>query len=188
MLPRRDSTRRAILLLPGVVLLITAAFQTYIGVRSDVRYLRLIPVHLRQFGPAREVDTPPSPEVSAVRSLPRIAARIPEDARVLLVTSVIPRIQYEFYFLPRPFTMLEDFPPEALRVIEEQGPLIAPFAARRRAEFERRRQLWSAERFREAVLAADYVVAFFFDLPELESPRLTLVTEDEGTALYSVRR
>jgi hypothetical protein len=128
-------------------------------------------------------------EAAALRSLPPLAARIPLDARVLLVSRVIIPIQYEIHFLPRRFALLLEFPQEIVELARSVGERTQWECQIRRDKLAGRRALLSPERLLEELQRADFVV-FFFEPPALPpgAPQLEPIAVHEDATLLRPAR
>ncbi|MGQ0552848.1 MAG: hypothetical protein ACT4PU_06470 [Planctomycetota bacterium] len=138
-------------------------------------------------GPLRGVD-PALSQVLAWRELPGVAARIPDTARVLLVSGTPLPAQFHFFFLPRPFMFLQPLDPRHLERAIEMAP---HFADNFRLQFEileRAGLRLTPERLDEELARADYVVRFLHpgDLPA--SVELEPVFKGPIVSLDRVRR
>lgn len=136
--------------------------------------------------PEPERGTPPSPRYLqrlAFRSLPRLARSIPDDARVLLLTESLWPVQFEYYFLPRPFAFLQALDPSVLEHVDERYPLRAEGARIRYGDLERRGQRLTPERVERELARADYVVCFLGGERWVER-RLERVTAVESASLW----
>jgi len=188
----RDVRRRWV----GTTLLAAfAAVQVWLGAGSGRVWLERVPGQLRGFLGAPDAAPTLAPEVAAARALPRFAAAIPERSRVLLVTSVLVRVQYEFWFLPRPFRMLLHVPPDTLDLVARAWPEYLWFAAHRLRTYAARGQVLTEERLQQELATTEYVVAFAGGAPEFDSWRsragaaaLEVVLACDDSVLYRVRR
>jgi len=139
-------------------------------------------------GPESEVD-PALSQVFAWRSLPALAARIPEDARVLLVSGTFFPAQYHFYFQPRPFTFLQPLEPRLLQTAIERHPAMAEALRDQYARLEAKGLRLTSERLHAELSRADYLVLFRRPEPPVEPGiALELVARDDVAALYRVVR
>lgn len=182
---RRRATWR---LFPAVLLATGLAAQVWVAVRAAARQVERVEFQRAVFGPQQPPADPANVLAAAARNLTAVAARLPPRARVLVVSPVLPRIQYEFYFLPRPFAMLVDFPPDILDLLARDRPELVWQARHRRQLLADRGQLWSPDRFAQVLPQADHVVTFRFDLPEPERWGLEPAARIGQAVLYGVRR
>jgi len=165
-----------------------AALQGGIGVAADVEYLGRIPVNVERFWGEPPAGTPFNPEASAARTFPVIVRDVPRQARVLVVSTVLVRVPYEFWLLPRPFAMLLWFPAGIIDEVARTQPRLALAAAHRRRILAQRGQIWDERALAEQLARADYVITFGCDLPPPHRDRLRPRRHLEQTALYAVER
>ena len=193
-MPRPDGERPTaapgrLVALAAAVLLAGVAVQARLFVPRVValdRHARTVAALLE--GPASAVDPALSP-VFAWRSLPALAARIPEDARVLLVSGTFFPAQYHYYFQPRPFTFLQPLEPRLLQTAIERHPAMAEALRDQFARLEAKGLRLTPERLREELSRADYLVLFRRPEPPAEAGiALELVARDDVAALYRVVR
>jgi hypothetical protein len=133
-------------------------------------------------------ETPLEPLACSVRVLPELAAGLPRGARLLLLAQALPRLQLEFYFLPRPCRLLVDLPLEHVALFEQHHPKLGWYGVWRRAQLVARGQLFSEEAFSAALAHADFVVAHAFSRDLSREARLAHLSTQGCTVLYAVRR
>ncbi len=127
--------------------------------------------------------------VLAWRTLPALARLVPPGARTLLVTTVVEPVQYEFYFLPRPFRVLVPLPEALVALVERERPEDGYIVRQRWRQLRARGALLGPERVAELLAWAEYVVSFGGDAPELVAhrERLERVGGRGAVTLYRVR-
>jgi hypothetical protein len=136
-------------------------------------------------------DEPPGfavPAVWAFRSLPAVARQIPAGARTLLLSMVIDPIQFEFYFVPRPFRQLQWFPPKTVDLAAQKAPEHAHLFAARLQQMAERRILYSPARLEEELAWCEFLVVFApheAAVPDLP-PRVQPVSRHGPASLYRV--
>ncbi|HZM00940.1 MAG TPA: hypothetical protein VFD43_11890 [Planctomycetota bacterium] len=122
--------------------------------------------------------------IAAARNLEPLAALIPSDARVLLVTPSPFVVPYDFYFAPRPLAVLMRLDPTLIEKAAASHPGTARQAERWLAKIEERGQALTAERLRQELPRADYVVTFLADAAQLGLHRADLLPP--GSRLHEV--
>lgn len=130
----------------------------------------------------------PTEGMHAFAALPELLREVPDDARVLVVSGLA-AVQIEFYVLPRPMRLLQVFPLAWLELARQHAPHIAEDVQRRRERLDGRGLLLTAERLRDAVGAAQFVLVAGPVPKELDAVRVHLEPRRErlGFALFAVR-
>lgn len=135
--------------------------------------------------------------IAAARDLGALEPRIPQQARVLVVTSSPFVVPYDFYLAPRPLTVLMRLDPALIERYAAAMPAVARQASRFLRQFEERGQSLTDEHLRAALPQADYVIVFQGDAatvglprPDLLPPaaRLELVAREGQSTLYRLMR
>jgi len=188
-LPSRPTPRTLVLalLVAGLI-----GVQALVFARSQAGGFEAARLGRRWFtGPGQERDLS-FLSVAAERSLTGIAAHLPPDARVLLVSGTPFLAPYDFYLAPRPLSLLIDVDDELTERAIEHFPQSAGQARRYRRQIEERRQRLTPEHLHEALSRCDWLIVFMGGpdtLPPLaDGPRLLPVAEFEQAALLRVER
>ena len=135
--------------------------------------------------------------IAAARNLAPLEPRIPPQARVLLVTSTPFVLPYDFYFAPRPLTVLMRVDPTLIERYATRLPATARQAERWLDQIVARGQELTHERLAAELPRADYVVTFLAGAEELgllapgllpPGARLEPVDRQDQAALYELVR
>ena len=174
-----------------VLLALAAAAQVGGLAWTSSHRLARLPGELELFWAPQPVAAPNAP-ILAFRALrPRggLMPRIPEDGRTLLVTAVVAPVQFQFYFLPRPFRVLMQLDDAVVAAAERLAPEHAHLIRDRRRALDARGTRLSAQRLAEDLAWAQHLVVFGAP-PDLLVPRLQQweeVARVESTVLYRAR-
>ena len=145
---------------------------------------------------------PPRPDVSyltiaAARELAALEPRLPQQARVLVVTPSPFVVPYDFYLEPRPLTVLMRLDPALVERYAAAAPAVARQASRLLEQLEERGQSLTDEHLRAALPHADYVLVFQGDAAAVglqrtellpAQARLELVAREGRSTLYELVR
>jgi hypothetical protein len=135
--------------------------------------------------------------IAAARNLGPLEPRIPRQARVLLVTPSPFVLPYDFYFAPRPLTVLMRVDPTLVERAAAHHPATARQAERWLAQIVERGQALTDERLAVELPRADYVVTFLADAAQLgllapgllpPGARLEPVDRQDQAVLYELIR
>ncbi|HLU39866.1 MAG TPA: hypothetical protein VK081_10790 [Planctomycetota bacterium] len=164
-----------------------AAVQLGAGAVFSVQALRRVPGDLSTVaaGPAAAS----SESMRALLALPDLLASVPDDAPVLVV-STLAAVQLEYFVLPRPMLLLQDLPQAWIDLAQQFMPEVVDEVRRRRERLDRSGRLLTDERLVQRVGEVGFVVVAGPPPPGLALVRDRLVPRGEqpGFALFEVRR
>ena len=110
-----------------------------------------------------EVSFEPSRLAAQVqRALPELVARIPLDARVLLVSGHPLPVQFEHLLLPRPFRLLQRLEPGVFDEARARWPHLAEPIERARRRMQQLELALTPERLAAALDGSDHLVTFLW--------------------------
>jgi hypothetical protein len=123
----------------------------------------------------------------AWRSLRGLDVALPEDARVLFVTSMPVAIGWEYFLLPRPTRTLQQ-----VDLSLRNNPVARQWFGDMIDEFvvwlDARGRLWTKERVRAGIAWADYVIEFVGGLEPDDLIGLKEVRRQEDVAVFAVEK
>jgi hypothetical protein len=133
------------------------------------------------------------PSLLAQKELPAVARSLPENASVLLLTSIPFPIPYPLYFYPKPCKVLMQLIPGARKALQERmNPKVAHRIRRYLQDLRLRGQLWDRGRegeevFKESLETVSHVLLFGFVGKLPEGIGLEKAGRYSWGALYRVR-